>query len=73
MAKRREIEFTIDDHGEVSIKVLGVTGPECERITREIEMALGMVSSRQHTSEYYQQTDTGVTVGAGDGSDTPSP
>lgn len=68
MATRREIQFTIDDNGEVSIKVLGVKGDECERITREIELALGVVSVRQHTSEYYQQTDTGVTVGA-DGPD----
>lgn len=71
MAKRREIEFTIDDHGEVSIKVLGVSGPECERITREIELALGMVSSRTHTSEYYVQAETGQTVGSGDG-ETPA-
>ncbi|MSQ85059.1 MAG: DUF2997 domain-containing protein [Myxococcales bacterium] len=64
MATRREIQFTIDDNGEVSIKVLGVKGDECERITREIELALGVVSERRHTSEYYQQTDTGVTVGS---------
>ena len=57
MAKRREIQFTIDDNGEVSIQVLGVQGPECERITREIEQALGVVSARQHTSEYYQTTE----------------
>jgi len=67
MAKRREIEFTIDDHGEVSIKVLGVKGDECLRITREIEFALGVVSTRQHTSEYYQQVEAGVTVGSGEG------
>jgi len=57
MATRREIQFTIDDNGEVSIQVAGVKGPECERITREIEAALGIVSSRVHTSEYYQETE----------------
>jgi len=62
MAQRREIQFTIDDNGEVSIQVLGVKGPECERITREIELALGVVSSRQHTSEYYQETEKTVVV-----------
>jgi hypothetical protein len=67
MASRREIQFTIDDNGEVSIQVLGVKGEECERLTREIELALGVVSSRQHTSEYYAQTETGLTVGSGDG------
>ncbi len=62
MANRREIQFTIDDNGEVSIQVLGVKGPECERITREIELALGVVSSRQHTSEYYQEVEKTVIV-----------
>ncbi|MSP91606.1 MAG: DUF2997 domain-containing protein [Myxococcales bacterium] len=57
MATRREIEFTIDDHGEVSIKVVGLKGPDCERLTREIELALGIVKERQHTSEFYQQQD----------------
>ena len=65
MATRREIQFTIDDNGEVSIQVLGVKGAECERITREIELALGVVGARQHTSEYYQVAETGQTVGTG--------
>lgn len=66
MAVRREITFTIDDNGEVSIQVSGVKGAECERLTREIEQALGMVQTRQHTSEYYQQAETVTTVSGGD-------
>lgn len=62
MAKRREIKFTIDDNGEVSIQVKGVDGPECERITREIEVALGIVQSREHTSEFYKQVEQTETV-----------
>lgn len=62
MANRREIQFTIDDNGEVSIQVIGVKGAECERITREIELALGVVSSRQHTSEYYQEVEKTTVV-----------
>lgn len=57
MAKRREIKFTIDENGEVSIQVVGAKGEECERLTREIEQALGVVGTRQHTSEYYQQAE----------------
>lgn len=57
MAKRREIKFTIDENGEVSIQVVGAKGEECERLTREIELALGVVGTRQHTSEYYQQAE----------------
>jgi len=67
MAKRREIDFTIDEQGRVSIQVKGVGGPECERLTREIELALGVVSSRQHTSEFYQTEEASQTVGTGDG------
>ncbi|MFZ4576995.1 MAG: DUF2997 domain-containing protein [Myxococcota bacterium] len=69
MATRREIEFTIDDNGEVSIKVVGLKGPECERLTREIELALGVVSTRQHTSEYYQESVVTEKVATGDGSE----
>jgi len=58
MAKRREIQFKIDDEGNVSIEVKGVSGPECERITREIEEAIGIVSTRDRTSEYYIPAET---------------
>jgi hypothetical protein len=67
MANRREIQFTIDDNGEVSIQVLGVKGAECERITREIELALGVVQQRTHTSEFYSQAETVQSVGSGEG------
>jgi hypothetical protein len=65
MAKRREIQFTIDDEGNVSIAVKGVAGAECERITREIEEALGIVQSRERTSEFYiaQEAHDGVKLG----------
>lgn len=65
MATRREIQFTIDDNGEVSIQVLGVKGAECERVTREIELALGVVHTRQHTSEYYQEAEITEKVESG--------
>ncbi len=62
MAQRREIQFTINEQGEVSIQVKGVKGAECERITREIEEALGIVQARQHTSEFYQANEQTETV-----------
>ncbi len=67
MAQRREIQFTIDDNGEVSIQVVGVKGAECERLTREMEAALGIVQSRQHTSEYWQTAETTTKIDQGDG------
>lgn len=66
MAKRREIQFQIDDSGNVSIQVKGVDGAECERLTREIEEALGVVSNRQRTSEYYKEVVTEEKVGLED-------
>ena len=66
MAKRREIQFNIDDEGNVSIEVKGVDGGDCERLTREIEEALGVVSSRQRTSEFYKEAVTEEKVGLED-------
>lgn len=62
MANRREIQFDIDDAGNVSIQVKGVPGGECEKITREIEEALGIVTSRERTSEFYVQTTVDETL-----------
>lgn len=55
MVDKQELEITIDDDGNVTIKVVGVPGPDCLELTREIEEALGIVVDRQRTSEYYQQ------------------
>jgi hypothetical protein len=52
---KQELEITIDDDGNVSIKVLGVSGPDCLKLTKEIEEALGVVVDRQRTGEFYQE------------------
>ncbi|HAN32080.1 MAG TPA: hypothetical protein DCQ06_10825 [Myxococcales bacterium] len=62
MAKRREIQFTIDDEGNVSLQVKGVEGADCESLTRDIEEALGVVRSRERTSEYYIPSQTEETL-----------
>lgn len=69
MARRREIRFSIDDAGNVAIEVQGAVGDECETMTRDIEEALGIVSSRERTSSYYQSQNTSLddTVSAGQG------
>jgi hypothetical protein len=58
MATRKDIFFTIDENGEVKIEVKGAPGADCMALTKEIEEALGIVSDRQHTSEYYQQEES---------------
>ena len=69
MAVKQEIEFSINPDGSVEIGVKGASGASCLELTREIEEALGIVSNRTYTSEYYQQEEvshTTVSVG-GDG------
>jgi hypothetical protein len=58
MAGKAEIEFIIKPDGTVEEQVRGVAGPECEDITRGIERALGEVAEREHTSEYYDETES---------------
>lgn len=66
MATRKDIIFTIDDDGEVTIKVEGAPGADCTDLTKSIEEALGIVSDRQFTSEYYQQEEKQeIDVGSG--------
>ncbi len=47
------IRFRIRQDGVVEEKVEGVYGDSCERLTKEIENALGDISRRIHTSDYY--------------------
>lgn len=53
MATKQELEFSIDDEGRISIKVIGGEGKSCLELTKEIEAALGLVVERQKTSEFY--------------------
>ncbi|HZU97570.1 MAG TPA: DUF2997 domain-containing protein [Planctomycetota bacterium] len=53
MAKKQELEFSIDDDGKISIKVVGAEGSECLELTKAIEEALGVVTDRKKTSDFY--------------------
>jgi len=55
MVDKQELEITIDDDGNVTIKVVGVAGPDCLKLTKEIEEALGVVTDRQRTNDFYQE------------------
>lgn len=58
MAKKEELEITIDKNGEVQIHVQGVDGGSCLELTKELEEALGIVRGREKTSEYYKEGET---------------
>lgn len=47
------IRFRIRQDGMVEEKVEGATGHSCERLTKEIEKALGDITNRIHTTDYY--------------------
>ena len=47
----------------VEERVEGATGDSCERLTKEIEKALGDISNRIHTADYYlKQPNKNVTL-----------
>ena len=55
MADKQKMEITILPNGDVSIKVLCVPGPSCEKVSAALEESLGKVKSREKTAEYYQE------------------
>ena len=63
---KQEIEFVIKPDGTVEERVTGVSGPDCEKVTEAIERALGDVTKREHTSDYYDESQSsGQTVSTG--------
>lgn len=68
MAQKHEIEIHIDDNGNVSFEVKGLKGKGCLGITKDLEEALGVVTNRENTSEFYQaETKTGTHLDQRDG------
>jgi hypothetical protein len=57
------IRYRIRQDGMVEERVEGATGDSCERLTKEIEKALGDISNRIHTADYYlKQPNKNVTL-----------
>lgn len=55
----KEIIVTIGTDGGAEVQTKGYTGKSCSDASREIEKALGAVTSDRKTPEYYQQATTG--------------
>ena len=55
MADKVEIVVTIAPDGSVHLETHGLKGQSCMAETEGLEKALGKVSRRERTSEYYQQ------------------
>jgi hypothetical protein len=60
MATKGNVEVVIDPKGNVTIKATGFRGPACEKATKEIEEALGLVTGRKKTPEAYLTDKTGA-------------
>ena len=52
---QQSIKFTIRQDGTVTEEVMGVVGPNCEKLTQRIEDKLGNVLQREQKPSYYQQ------------------
>jgi hypothetical protein len=53
-AQKPTITVEIGDDGSVTVDVTGVTGPACKDLTRELEGALGKVTSTTNKAEFNQ-------------------
>ncbi|MDC7224759.1 MAG: DUF2997 domain-containing protein [Spirochaetales bacterium] len=57
MAEKQEMEITIDKDGQVQIHVQGVDGKSCLELTKDLEEALGVVTTREKTGDYFKEED----------------
>ncbi len=48
------IEFIIRPDGRVEMRVQGIAGQDCIRVSHPIEQDLGQVAQREWTAEYFQ-------------------
>ncbi len=68
--RKQDIEISISPTGEVSFQIKGVAGARCIDETQFLEDALGgAVIEREHTPEYYQQSEGGYVSSYSGGGD----
>ena len=58
---KRTIEVTVSPTGEILIDAVGFKGADCEKATRFLEEALGIVGPKQKKPEYHQRGTTAQT------------
>jgi hypothetical protein len=54
----RTIEIVIGTTGEIQIDAVGFKGPDCEKATKFLEEALGVVGQKINKPEYHQRSTT---------------
>ena len=50
------IEIVVSPIGDILIEGVGFKGADCEKATRFLEVALGVVNSKAKKPEFHQQT-----------------
>lgn len=55
MALKEELIIEVLPDGSLKIKTEGFKGSDCETELKPIEEAMGRVTERERTSDYYQQ------------------
>ena len=56
MNMNRTIDIIVSPQGDISIDAIGFKGADCEKATRALEEALGVVSHRVKKPEYHAST-----------------
>ena len=54
------IEVIVSPQGEVKIDAIGFKGPDCEKATRFLEQALGVINNRVKKPEYHARNTTRI-------------
>jgi hypothetical protein len=54
------IEIIVSPLGEIKIDAIGFKGADCEKATRFLEQALGVVSKRVKKPEYHRRNTTQI-------------
>lgn len=57
---KRELRIKIAEDGSVTVGVTGAPGASCLDATKFLEDALGVVSARDLTGEYYEQSESAL-------------
>ncbi len=55
----RTVEITVSPTGQIAIEAVAFTGADCERATRFLEEALGVVGKKTKKPEFYRRTRQG--------------
>ena len=53
MPRQQTLKFTIRQDGRVTEEVMGATSNECVELTRQIDIKLGELETRQFKPEFY--------------------